>query len=517
MGSDATTWKHKEPAEGGTGADIDAENRGFKNLVGAGASLVPIAFVTLLVWAAVSVTQATSLGWLGGALLESTAVAAIAMLLAIPVGLGAALYVVVFARGTRARLASSTLDLLAVVPSIVWAVFARYVIAPPVANQPLGHSPLWTAGVILGFVVAPTFASSVRDWLVHTPRELEESAVALGGSRWASFRLILLPLVRRGLIGSMGTAFGRALGEAIAVALVYIALGAVPATLGGALSTRHDLGGTSAIAALLFLVSVVVQASARTWARRPPAPSPSADAGRFASGAAAFSVACMLAAVVSFVVLILWLLASSSGGGASSLGPLGASLSLTFGAVLFGGPVGFAAAVYAVEFERERSARVLRMSAELLSSTPPIVVGVFVAVLAQRFGVSSRAAATVALSILLAPSVMRRSARAFSRVSAATREAAVALGASRARTFTHVVFRGSKRYLLGAFLGAAARTLGSTAPLVLLFDLEALPSTTFRAAILADPGVAARHALVLLSATCLLKVASLVAHPSEVA
>lgn len=515
MGSDASTWKDKEPAAGGSGADIDAENRGFKNLVGAGASLVPIAFVTLLVWAAVSVTQATSLGWLGGALLESTAVAAIAMLLAIPVGLGAALYVVVFARGTRARLASSTLDLLAVVPSIVWAVFARYVIAPP-AHRPLA-SPLWTAGVILGFVVAPTFASSVRDWLVHTPRELEESAVALGGSRWASFRLILLPLVRRGLIGSMGTAFGRALGEAIAVALVYVALGAVPATLGGALSTRHDLGGTSAIAALLFLVSVVVQASARTWARRPPTPSPSADAGRFASGAAAFSVACMLAAVVSFVVLIVWLLASSSSAGASSLGPLGASLSLTFGAVLFGGPVGFAAAIYAVEFERERSARVLRMSAELLSSTPPIVVGVFVAVLAQRFGVSSRAAATVALSILLAPSVMRRSARAFSRVPSATREAAVALGASRARTFTHVVFRGSKRYLLGAFLGAAARTLGSTAPLVLLFDLEALPSSSFRAALLADPGVAARHALVLLGATCLLKVASLVAHPSEVA
>jgi ABC-type phosphate transport system permease subunit len=510
MGTDATTWK--DPARSGPAAEADAESRGFKSLVGAGASFIPITLVMLVVWALVSVTQAGSVGWLGSALLRSTAVAAVAMLLAVPLGLGAALYVVVFARGALARVASSVLDLLAVVPSIVWGVFACYAVGPLHA---FGGVALWNAGFMLGLVVAPTFASSVRDWLVHAPRELEESAVALGGSRWASFRLILLPLIRRGLIGSIGTAFGRALGEAIAVALVYLSLGAPQSTLGTFLSTSHDLTGTSAVAALLFLVSLVVQASARTWARRPAPPARSSDAGRFASAAEAFSVTSMLVAVVSFVVLVVWLLANASLTRGDSLGPLGASLSLTFGALLFGGPIGFAAAVYAVEFERERSARILRIAAELLASTPPIVVGVFVAVIARQFGGSERAAATVALSILLAPSVMRRSARAFLRVSAATREAAVALGASRARTFTHVVFRGSKRYLLGAFLGAAARTLGSTAPLVLLFDLDALPSAAFRAALRGDPGLAARHALLLLGATGLLKVASLVAHPAE--
>ncbi len=167
----------------------------------------------------------------------TVATSAIALALALPVGLAVA--IVLAEPGARAlRGAVGTgVELLAAIPSVVYGIWALYILAPFVyqsvevpLSQRLGfigvfsgpprQTSLFTAGLVLAIMILPTLSAISRDVLRAVPNGLRESAVALGATWWETSWKVVLPAARAGIFGAVVLALGRALGETIAVTMV---------------------------------------------------------------------------------------------------------------------------------------------------------------------------------------------------------------------------------------------------------------------------------------------------------
>jgi phosphate transport system permease protein len=166
---------------------------------------------------------------------------AIALLIAVPVSIGIALFLTDIApRWTRSPIAVA-IELLAAIPSIIYGMWGLFVFAPfmaahvePWLNEHLGNSaiigPLFsgppigigmlTAGIVLGIMVIPFVASVAREVFSAVPAPLRESAVALGSTRWEILSRVTLPYTRSAIIGAIFLGLGRALGETMAVTFV---------------------------------------------------------------------------------------------------------------------------------------------------------------------------------------------------------------------------------------------------------------------------------------------------------
>lgn len=158
----------------------------------------------------------------------------IALALALPVGLGVALFLTDFGSGRAQRWVSSLIELLAAIPSVVYGLWAALVLAPLI-RQVLGPDPNWLGGLlrgpnvgfgflcaslVLAVMLVPTIALVSRDVMRGVPSELREGALALGATPWDVVRLVIFPYARRGIFGAVLLAFGRAVGETMAVAAV---------------------------------------------------------------------------------------------------------------------------------------------------------------------------------------------------------------------------------------------------------------------------------------------------------
>jgi phosphate transport system permease protein len=162
----------------------------------------------------------------------------IALLLAVPVALGCALFVAELAPGRIGSAIGSLVDLLAAVPSVVYGLWGVFFLRPhlgPIEKHidsvlgflpPLhsrsgtyGHS-IFDAGVILAVMVIPIVAALSREVFRQVPSAHREAALALGATRWEMIRLAVLPYGRGGLIGAVMLGLGRAMGETIAVAMM---------------------------------------------------------------------------------------------------------------------------------------------------------------------------------------------------------------------------------------------------------------------------------------------------------
>ncbi len=154
------------------------------------------------------------------ALIAGTAsVTGLAMLIAIPFSLGAAIFIAEFATGKTREFLKITVELLAAIPSVVWGFIGLAIMNPLIIqtfNVPVGLSVL-NAGVILGLMAAPIMTSIAEDALKAVPDRYREAAEAMGATRWQVIYKVVLPAAKNGLLGAILLGVGRGFGETMAV------------------------------------------------------------------------------------------------------------------------------------------------------------------------------------------------------------------------------------------------------------------------------------------------------------
>ena len=161
----------------------------------------------------------------------------LAMCFAVPLGIGAAIYLAELAPFWIRPPIGFLIELLAAVPSVVYGLWGIFVLAPwlrvwlqPALGKTLGFLPLFqgppygvgmlAAGIILAVMTVPFIATVSREVLLAVPNTQREAALALGATRWETTRLAVLRYGRSGLIGAVLLGLGRALGETMAVTMV---------------------------------------------------------------------------------------------------------------------------------------------------------------------------------------------------------------------------------------------------------------------------------------------------------
>lgn len=165
--------------------------------------------------------------------------ATIAMVIAVPVAVGVALFITHYAPRRIAQTLGYIVDLLAAVPSVVYGLWGYIFLAPKLLglhswlSDYLGWIPLFdkeqagvtartlfTVGIVLSIMILPIIAAVTREVFLQVPRAHEEAALALGATRWEMIRVAVLPYGKPGIISASMLGLGRAVGETIAVAMV---------------------------------------------------------------------------------------------------------------------------------------------------------------------------------------------------------------------------------------------------------------------------------------------------------
>lgn len=204
--------------------------------------------------------------------------AAIAVALAVPVSLGVALFITQVAPPWLKKPMVYLLDLLAVVPSVVFGLWGVLVLSQ---HFGLGRSFL-TAGVILAIMIIPIITSLAREVIETTPASEKEAALALGATRWEMIGASVLPHSKGGIVGAVMLGLGRAMGETIAAALVigsalgqitvnpFAAGNSMPAVIAnewGEADSAHK-AALIALAVTLFLITIAVNLVATAIVQR---------------------------------------------------------------------------------------------------------------------------------------------------------------------------------------------------------------------------------------------------------
>jgi phosphate transport system permease protein len=255
-----------------------------------------ISFVTTDDWDP-NIDHFGALAFIYGTLLTSF----IAIVFAIPLSLGIALFTTELASKRLRSWITYTVDLLAAIPSVVYGYWALIVLTGPAKNlyqhvaDALGSIPLlgrvfgppvygtsfMTAGLILAVMITPIITSLSRESLITVSQDDKNAALAMGATRWEMLRAAVFPRVRSGLIGAVMLGLGRALGETIAVALVIGTSAKITSHVfntGDAMPSviAHNFGEATGLnrsaliglGVVLFAITIVVNAIARLIANR---------------------------------------------------------------------------------------------------------------------------------------------------------------------------------------------------------------------------------------------------------
>jgi phosphate transport system permease protein len=218
----------------------------------------------------------------------------LALLIAVPLGIGAAIYLAELAPAWIRSPIAFLVELVAAVPSVIYGLWGIFVLAPllrvwvqPALGKTLGFLPLFqgppygvgmlAAGIILAIMIVPYITAVSREVLLAVPNTQREAALALGATRWETTRIAVLRYGRSGLVGAILLGLGRALGETMAVTMVIgnrpevaLSLFAPGYTMASVIANEFAeatsdlyLAALIEIGLLLFAVTVVVNALAR--------------------------------------------------------------------------------------------------------------------------------------------------------------------------------------------------------------------------------------------------------------
>ena len=223
---------------------------------------------------------------------------ALALVLAIPIGLGAAVFLSELAPPRISDALTFMIGLLAAVPSVIYGLIGIFVLVPalsshvvPAIKRVLGFLPifsgafygvsLFSAGVVLSVMIVPFIVSVSREVLLAVPTDLREASLALGSTQWEATARVVLPFARRGIMGSIFLALARALGETMAVTMV---IGNTPRIAASLFAPGYSIAAVIAnefteatgdlylealieLALVLFVLTIVINGLARLLIR----------------------------------------------------------------------------------------------------------------------------------------------------------------------------------------------------------------------------------------------------------
>jgi phosphate transport system permease protein len=251
------------------------------------------AFITRQVWDPAA-GEFGAAAFIYGTLVTS----ALALLMAVPLGIGAAIFLAELAPPRLSAVTAMLIELLAAVPSVIYGLVGVTVLVPimrsvvqPALKAATGSTWLFsgpaygvgflTAGMVLAIMVTPFIVSVGREVLLAVPREQREAALALGSTRWESTWHVVLPYARPGIYGAIFLALGRALGETMAVTMV---IGNRPEIAASLLAPGYSMAAVIAnefteasdqlylqalieVGLVLFVLTMIVNAMARLLIR----------------------------------------------------------------------------------------------------------------------------------------------------------------------------------------------------------------------------------------------------------
>lgn len=213
-----------------------------------------------------------ALPFIAGTIVTSVA----ALLISLPLSFSASLFLGEYYRGTRmAKILGTMVDLLAGIPSIVYGLWGFYVLRPllidlGLPNQGFG---VFTSSLILAIMIIPYATSLSNEIITMVPNELKEAAYSLGATKFEVIFSVIVPSARSGIIAGYILAFGRALGETMAVTMLIGNANIIPTgffstgnTMASVIANQFGeaeglkLSSLIAIGLLLFLITGIINA-----------------------------------------------------------------------------------------------------------------------------------------------------------------------------------------------------------------------------------------------------------------
>ena len=217
-------------------------------------------------------------------ILGTASVTGLAMAVSVPFSLGAAIYIGEFATGKTRETLKVLVELLAVIPSVVWGFIGLSIMNPliiQIFDVSVGLNVL-NAGIILGLMAAPIMTTIAEDAMKAVPDTYREAAEAMGATRWQIIFKVVLPASKNGLIAAILLGIGRAFGETMAVLMatghainiptsIFDSVRALTATiaaeLGEAPVGSDHYGALFALGIALFIITFLINLSADLFIR----------------------------------------------------------------------------------------------------------------------------------------------------------------------------------------------------------------------------------------------------------
>ncbi len=208
-----------------------------------------------------------------------------AILIALPLGLGVAIYLSELASDRTRKILKPTIELLAGIPSVVYGFFGLVVIVPLIQKMlhlPVGETAL-AGSLILAIMALPTIITVAEDSMRNTPRAMREASLALGATQWQTIYRVIVPYAASGISAAVVLGIGRAIGETMAVLMVtgnaavmphslFQSVRTIPATIAAELG-EAPAGGAHyqalfMLGCILFVITMAISISAEVISKR---------------------------------------------------------------------------------------------------------------------------------------------------------------------------------------------------------------------------------------------------------
>lgn len=218
-------------------------------------------------------------------ILGTLLVSIVAILIALPLGLGAAIYLSELAGERTRKFMKPTIELLAGIPSVVYGFFGLVVLVPivqKVFHLDVGETAL-TGSLILAIMALPTIITVAEDAMRNTPRAMREASLALGATHWQTIYKVIIPYSASGISAAVVLGIGRAIGETMAVLMVtgnaaimphsiFDSVRTIPATIAAELG-EAPAGGAHyhslfMLGSILFVITMIISITAEMISKR---------------------------------------------------------------------------------------------------------------------------------------------------------------------------------------------------------------------------------------------------------